>query len=115
MQLGSDASRKVQLAYKYDVNEWLLPGLNALAQRAHPLDERDVDLLGISCVLKLGNVRERYTDCNKCSGEDRFGFSGLSSSGPFGAQYLEMESGEEPCTGRAAYDFTEHIKEIFEL
>lgn len=59
--LMADPIKQVQLAYKYAVTAWLLPGLHALARRNESLGRKDVEALGLDCVLKLAAVRETYS------------------------------------------------------
>lgn len=49
---------KFKLAMDYHVDEWKLPALNMLAQRAKPMGMEDVEMLGDEAVLKLAAIRE---------------------------------------------------------
>ncbi|KAF8836865.1 hypothetical protein BDN67DRAFT_936189 [Paxillus ammoniavirescens] len=50
---------KAALAMQYDIKDWLLPALNALAQRPEPIGIGDVDRLGLDVALKIASVREQ--------------------------------------------------------
>ncbi|KAF8669455.1 hypothetical protein AX14_006048 [Amanita brunnescens Koide BX004] len=60
-------SLQVQLAKTYNIRKWLAPGLFRLAQRAKPLDEEDVKLVGLTDSLKICALREKLRRCEKCS------------------------------------------------
>ena len=51
-------TEKVALAFQYDIKQWLLPGLNELAQRPEPIGVEDVQLLGLEVALKIAAIRE---------------------------------------------------------
>ena len=53
-----DPVRWIVLARKYDVHEWLLPSLHALARRPQAQQLNEVDSLGIVTVVKMAEVRE---------------------------------------------------------
>ncbi|PFH47377.1 hypothetical protein AMATHDRAFT_6818 [Amanita thiersii Skay4041] len=61
-QLANHPSLKVHLAKHYDVKDWLVPGLVKLVQRKRPLDEDDVQLIGLTDALKVAALRE---DCRR--------------------------------------------------
>ncbi|KIM62352.1 hypothetical protein SCLCIDRAFT_25084 [Scleroderma citrinum Foug A] len=54
------AAEKVALAFQYDIEKWLLPGLNELARRQQPISVEDVQLLGLEVALKVAAVRESH-------------------------------------------------------
>ncbi|KAI5985623.1 hypothetical protein EDD15DRAFT_1626644 [Pisolithus albus] len=56
----SDPVEKIVLATRYDIGEWLLPSLLALAQRADPISVEEGKRLGIETALKLASVREKF-------------------------------------------------------
>ena len=58
---NEDPVRWIVLACKYDVHEWLLPSLHALARRPKAQQLNEVDSLGIVTVVKMAEVRESYT------------------------------------------------------
>ncbi|KAF8836862.1 hypothetical protein BDN67DRAFT_1014319 [Paxillus ammoniavirescens] len=49
---------KVALAMQYNIKDWLLPALNAIAQWPKPIGAGDVDRLGLDVALKIASVRE---------------------------------------------------------
>lgn len=53
-----DAVDKVVLARDYHVDEWLLPGLNSLAQRVEPLSLGDYKRLGAETAVEIAAIRE---------------------------------------------------------
>ncbi|KAF8716057.1 hypothetical protein AX14_012446 [Amanita brunnescens Koide BX004] len=55
---------QVKLSLEYGVEEWLVPGLNRLAQREEPLNRDDVELIGLDYALKVMALRE---DCRPSS------------------------------------------------
>lgn len=138
--LQDDPARRVVVANNYNVDGWLLPALNALAQRTEPLGVDDVVILGLDCVLRLARVREMYvpqcTNCGYAKGSyvDKYLMphwppglgvpppAGLAPArayhalprGLHGSRFTtDNNTGER--TGRAAYNFERHIKEVFEL
>ncbi|EIN06752.1 hypothetical protein PUNSTDRAFT_25128, partial [Punctularia strigosozonata HHB-11173 SS5] len=58
--IAIDAVRKVVLAKKFSVDQWLLPALNEIARRAKPIDVEDIEKLGLEYALKLAEVRESF-------------------------------------------------------
>ncbi|KAJ3849334.1 hypothetical protein EV368DRAFT_47492, partial [Lentinula lateritia] len=56
---GVDPVDKVVVAKKYGITSWLTPAINAIIQRSQPWNERDVERLGLSTVLKLAEFRDR--------------------------------------------------------
>ena len=56
---------QVKLSCEYDVEEWLVPGLNRLAQGAGRLNEDDAESIGLDYVVKVMAPREecRYDQC----------------------------------------------------
>ena len=57
-QINKTSAEKVGLAVKYDIQPWLLPGLNELAQRKGSLGNHDLEMLGPEAALKVAAVRE---------------------------------------------------------
>ncbi|KAF8627779.1 hypothetical protein AX17_006144 [Amanita inopinata Kibby_2008] len=55
--LPDPPSLQVNLGKKYDVKEWIIPGLNRLAQRADSLNEEDIGLIGLPDAVKLMALR----------------------------------------------------------
>ena len=60
-------SLQVHLAKTHNIQKWLASGLFRLAQRAKPLDEEDVRLVGLSNTLKICALREKRGRCEKCN------------------------------------------------
>ncbi|PIL23505.1 hypothetical protein GSI_14817 [Ganoderma sinense ZZ0214-1] len=56
-----DPVRWVALARKYEVREWLLPSLHALARREKALQVHEAEQLGISTAMKMAEVRESFS------------------------------------------------------
>ncbi|KAF9228861.1 hypothetical protein BS17DRAFT_724751 [Gyrodon lividus] len=52
---------KIVLATKYDIKDWMLPAINAMAQRVEPIGVEDVNRLGLDFALKIASVREQIT------------------------------------------------------
>ncbi|KDQ50884.1 hypothetical protein JAAARDRAFT_62915 [Jaapia argillacea MUCL 33604] len=135
---------KIALANKYQVTDWLLPALNALAQREDPIGEDDAGKLGISWALKMASVREcavqsvvRQGGCGNCQYGTRCYYCGFTTT----ANAPVAANGQQGCgncssgtrcyncgcnfvvtstcnTGRGAkseVDFTERIKTVFGL
>lgn len=61
--LSEDPVRWLCLARQYDVDEWLLPSLRALARRPKAIQLEEVDLLGLKTVVKMAEVRESFRGC----------------------------------------------------
>lgn len=61
-EMTLDPIDKVILAKKHNVDRWLIPALNELAQREAPLDIKDAlrlePVVGLEFILKLAQVRE---------------------------------------------------------
>ncbi|KAI6124775.1 hypothetical protein EDD16DRAFT_521522 [Pisolithus croceorrhizus] len=54
-----DLIEKVVFATRYDIKEWLLPSLLAIARRPNPISVEEGRRLGIETALKLASVREK--------------------------------------------------------
>ena len=63
-QVCKTSAEKVALAVQYDIQPWLLPGLNELAKRNEPLGNYDLELLGM--VLKVAAARESLIIIGDC-------------------------------------------------
>lgn len=61
--LNENSVRWLCLARQYDVDEWLLPSLHALARRPKAIQLEVVDLLGVETVVKMAEVRESFRGC----------------------------------------------------
>ena len=86
---------KVALALHYDMQEWLVAGLDELAKRPEPIGIEDVDLLGLDVALKLAAVRESL-----CMGKTLVGVTGFMS-------------GERPDASKV--DFTRTVRKVFQI
>ncbi|KAH7912424.1 hypothetical protein BJ138DRAFT_1004506 [Hygrophoropsis aurantiaca] len=53
-----DPVDKLSLSEKYDVDEWLLPALEKLANRREPIGVKDAEKLGVTLALKVAALRE---------------------------------------------------------
>ena len=84
-QVCKTSAEKVALAIKYDIQPWLLPGLNELAKRNEPLGNHDLELLGPEVVLKVSAVRESLT-ISASYGRARCGNCG-AAYGTYGGAY----------------------------
>ena len=69
-----DPIRRITLARVYDVAQWLLPGLHALARRTEPLKMNEVEPLGLQTFGRMAQVRESFVAV-----QGRAGMYGLSS------------------------------------
>ncbi|KIJ63372.1 hypothetical protein HYDPIDRAFT_29621 [Hydnomerulius pinastri MD-312] len=49
---------KIVLATEYHIQDWLVPAINAMAQRPEPIGLEDVNRLGLDFALKIASVRE---------------------------------------------------------
>ncbi|KAH7925678.1 hypothetical protein BV22DRAFT_1010702 [Leucogyrophana mollusca] len=56
-----DPVDKICLANDYDVQQWLVPALDALATRKEPIGMKDAERLGMELTLKVAAIRERGT------------------------------------------------------
>ncbi|KIJ12540.1 hypothetical protein PAXINDRAFT_136955 [Paxillus involutus ATCC 200175] len=50
---------KVALAMQYNIEKWMIPAINAMAQRPEPIGVEDVDRLGLDAALKIARIREQ--------------------------------------------------------
>ncbi len=74
-------SLQIHLAKTYNIQKWLAPALYRLIQRAKPLDEEDVRLVGLSDSLKICALREKLRRCEKYGAGIRSGGFGLKEIG----------------------------------
>ncbi|EIW80346.1 hypothetical protein CONPUDRAFT_28841, partial [Coniophora puteana RWD-64-598 SS2] len=58
--MSMDPVDRLALALEFDIKPWMMPALNALAQRPEPMARRDVDKLGLDVVLQIAEVRESF-------------------------------------------------------
>jgi hypothetical protein len=123
-----DPLLQIILAKQFNIREWLLPGLNGIAQRAKPLDETDWERLSsmfpdVSSasrfLLKIGQVRESFkpplisqttTGCfskghSYCHGHSQQATTYCSKGYPGSNTWLD--------TKRGSHNFTAAIKRIF--
>lgn len=61
----NDAVEKAALAGEYQIDEWLLPALNELAQREEPISIEEARRLGWEVALQLSAVRESFIAWNE--------------------------------------------------
>ncbi|KAF8834877.1 hypothetical protein BDN67DRAFT_975699 [Paxillus ammoniavirescens] len=54
-------AEKIALAYKYDVESWLLPTMHELVRRPEPINMEEASCMGFETALKLASVREQLT------------------------------------------------------
>jgi hypothetical protein len=64
-ELPIDAVEKAALAREYDIDEWLLPALNELAQREDPIGVDEALRLGLEQAVKIAAVRESFIAWNE--------------------------------------------------
>jgi len=72
-ELSINAVEKAALAREYDINEWLLPALNELAQREDPINIDEARRLGLEQAVMIAAVRE---SCIAWNEKGRFGRRG---------------------------------------
>ncbi|PFH50452.1 hypothetical protein AMATHDRAFT_145051 [Amanita thiersii Skay4041] len=69
--LAEKPSLQIHLAKQYQITEWMLPGLSKLIQSDRALNEKDVELIGLSDALKAISLRETLrpgnSRCYNCS------------------------------------------------
>lgn len=87
-----DPVRWLSLARLYDVKEWMLPSLEALARRPKAVQLEEVESLGVETAIKMAEVRESYRACS-------------------GAGYNQYNN-HILCT-RDKYNFSAEIKRLF--
>ncbi|RPD56040.1 hypothetical protein L227DRAFT_656560 [Lentinus tigrinus ALCF2SS1-6] len=66
--LRTDPVQWISLARTYDVREWLMPALLALARRSQPLQLHEAEVLGIATVVKMAEVRENLNYYQRFTG-----------------------------------------------
>jgi len=113
---------KVALAFQYDIKQWLLPGLNQLAQRSEPVNVEDVQLLGLEVALKIAAVRESLVfEPPQPSHRYQLSHGYQSSFRPFNPMPPPRTSPgpvdhiASSTRNASDVDFTPTIKKIFEL
>lgn len=67
-----DPVRWLSLARLYDVKEWMLPSLEALARRPKAMQLEDVESLGVETAIKMAEVRESYRACSGAGGYNQY-------------------------------------------
>ncbi|KAG6325823.1 hypothetical protein ID866_13266, partial [Astraeus odoratus] len=114
--VNKNAVEKVGLAFQYDIDEWLVPGLNELAKRAEPVSMKDVELLGWEVALKVAEVRESLVISTKAHDRVPLPPSGAQESGRSGkivsTPVTRLSSGTRDAS---SVDFTSTIKRVFKL
>jgi hypothetical protein len=125
-QIRKTSAEKVALALKYDIQLWLLPGLNELAQRKEPLGNHDLELLGPEVVLKVAAVRESLAISNR-SGAYNDGCSGCGSMGGASVRNGRCKNCGRACSTNdyprhiagsrdaSEVDFTSVVKRVFQI
>jgi len=58
--MSMDPVDRLALALEFDIKPWMMPALNALAQRPEPIVRRDIDKLRLDVVLQIVEVRESF-------------------------------------------------------
>ncbi|EIW55230.1 uncharacterized protein TRAVEDRAFT_130527 [Trametes versicolor FP-101664 SS1] len=69
---NGDPVRWLCLARLYDVKEWMLPSLEALARRPKAMQLEDVESLGVETAIKMAEVRESYRACSGAGGYNQY-------------------------------------------
>lgn len=90
-ELLKDPVEKASLAGEFEVDEWLLPALNELAQREEPIGVEEARRLGWELALKIAAVRESFVAWNE---KVAFGPRGARSQIDFSSRIhavLEMQ------------------------
>lgn len=62
---GVSPVEKAALANEYQIDEWLLPALNELAQREEPISINEAHRLGWEMALQIAAVRESFVAWNE--------------------------------------------------
>jgi hypothetical protein len=112
-----DPVLKIFAALKYDIPGWLVPGVNALAQRDQALTSLDVDrfkLIGdadvvMDLVLKIARVRESFVPCLVQS----FGSHNVDSSISSRCSHSQSSAACPEVCDRHHHDFTACICAAF--
>jgi len=63
-RLPIDPVEKTALAMEYDIDGWLLPAINELAQREDPIGIEEARRLGLEVAMKIAAVRESFISWN---------------------------------------------------
>ena len=117
---------KVILAQRFDVSTWLVPTLNALAQREEIINLSEANRLGMDWVLKLAKVRERgvsstpqYHTCTNCAYTGAPRCNSCSSTtadrcGSCSTQLPNSSAQNVPGAGTKS-DYSKDIREVFGL
>jgi hypothetical protein len=122
----------VALAYQFDVKEWLVPAVNALARRDVPFEETDFARLRVlgdaeavfAFVLKVGKVRDSFkpqparpAKPNCTSPPTHYTRCPQHGHGYLVCCDVTVEDmrRQVPLPTRAKHDFTEEIVRVFDL
>lgn len=122
-----DPILKIILSKQYNIEDWFLPAVNAIAQRAHALDEADLERLLVlgdpisisTLIVKIGQVRESFTiplvsrattgcysnGSNYCHGHSQHGATYCNKGYPASRAWYDAQ--------RRTHDFTAEIQRIF--
>jgi hypothetical protein len=135
---GADPILKVVLSLKYNVQDWLVPGVNAIARRYEPLSTKDMQRFEdvgdaayvLDIALKISRVRESFVGQYTPPVTSAFkGFGGFSFAPPAGAaakscfshHRCECHGVSTQCAtmsaapqGRVNHDFTTVICQVFQ-
>ena len=124
--MSMDWVDKVILAQRFDVSTWLVPTLNALAQREEIINLSEANRLGMDWVLKLAKVRERgvsstpqYRTCTNCAYTGAPRCNSCSSTtanrcGSCSTQLPNSSAQNVPGAGTKS-DYSKDIREVFGL
>lgn len=107
--LENDPVEKVVLSRTYNVESWLLPALNKLAQRAEPIKPDEAEKLGIVTALNIAAVRE----CCSTTTTTSYTTNHYGSQINAGTNTVESLLGVRGA--KVSVDFTAKIKAMFAL
>jgi hypothetical protein len=107
---------KLALAFTYDIDAWIVPVLNQLAQRQSLTDadgERIVDIAGLHYLMKLVRVRESWTKPQSlnCSDSEKRGCGARCSMMCVQCRRLTSFNCGSETARRDEHDFTTTINQ----
>ena len=97
-QICKTSAEKVGLAVHYDIQPWLLPGLDELAKRKEPIGNNDLEFLDPGLALKVAAVRESLATTTDKSCD--------------GYKIIRLTCGSRDAS---TVDFTSAIKRVFQI
>ncbi|KAI6117712.1 hypothetical protein EDD16DRAFT_997716 [Pisolithus croceorrhizus] len=109
-----DPIDKVELALQYDIREWLLPALLALARRSAPISVDEGRRIGFENALKLASVREKLQlgTVEETVDLPRRRGGGMAPTFEYSTRFLVLGDRDKEAE---KLDYTPFIRKVFDL